>query len=270
MYRFRFIYIVLLVVLIHFGICMGDDNLKNLSQFRIVTTEEPPTNYKDQNKLVGTTVDIIEEIKRYLNLKIDIEVMPWTRSYKIAKEKPNVVIFTAGRTKERIDHGFHFIGPVITRKHALWRKAGNTSGITSIQDIKSMNLFVGSMRGDWRSKFFKGQGVRVQEVGNNEQNILKLLRGRIHLWISSDIEIPPLFNKLGVDMKAIELAYVFKEASSYIMISRDTPKDMVEKWQKAYADIQKSDFFQKASKKWGDILGLKLEFSNDKGFFVKE
>jgi len=269
MYTFKFISIVLLLVFIPFGVCMGDEKKLDFSRIRIVTTEEPPTNYTYQDKLIGTTVDIIEEIKKLLNLNVSIEVKPWARSYKIAKEEPNVVIFTAGRTQERVNHGFYFIGPVITRKHALWRKKGKTFSITSIEDIKTMNLNIGSMRGDWRTQFFKDHGVKVQEVANHELNLKKLLRGRFHLWVSSDIETPTILKKLGHDINEIEIAYVFKEASSYIMLSKDTSKDIVEKWQNAYAAIQKTDFFEKASKKWTHILGLEFGYSKEKGFFVK-
>jgi ABC-type amino acid transport substrate-binding protein len=266
----KFIPVILLCFFIHFGVCMGDELVKKHSQIRIVTTEEPPTNYTYQDRFVGTTVDIIEEIKRYLNLNVTIEVKPWARSYKIAKEVPNVVIFTAGRTQERINHGFFFIGPVITRKHALWSKKGKAYNITNINEIKVQNLNIGSMRGDWRTKFFKDQGVKVQEVANHELNLKKLIRNRFHLWVSSDIEAPPILNKLGYGMNEIEIAYVFKEASSYIMLSKDTSKDIVEKWQKAYTDIQKTDFFEKTSKKWTKILGFKLGYAKKKGFFVKQ
>jgi len=265
MCNFRFILIVLLFVMLHVSICMGND-----SKIRILTTEEPPTNYTYQDKFIGTTVDIVEEIKRFLNIKAKIEVKPWVRSYNIAKKDPNVVIFTAGRTQERIDHGFYFIGPVITRNHALWSKKGSNYKINDINDIKTMNLKIGSMRGDWRTKFFKNLGVNLQEVANHELNLKKLLKGRFHLWVSSDIETPPILKKLGYDVGIIEIAYIFKEASSYIMISKDTSKEIAEKWQNAYTAIQKTDFFEKASKKWSQILGLNLGYSKEKGFFVKQ
>jgi ABC-type amino acid transport substrate-binding protein len=270
MRNLKFISMILLLIFIQFGECIGNEHIQDTSQVRILTTEEPPTNYTFQDKLVGTTIDIIEEIKRLLNLNVRIEVKPWARSYKIAKEEPGVVIFTAGRTQERVQHGFYFIGPVITRKHALWCKKGKTYNVTSINDIKAMNLNIGSMRGDWRTKFFLDQGIKVQEVANHELNLVKLLKGRFHLWVSSDVETPPILKKLGYDMDVIEIAYVFKEAESYIMLSKDTSKDIVEKWQNAFATIQKSDFFEKASKKWSDILGFELGYSKEKGFFVKQ
>jgi len=269
MSKIHFIAVVLFIVFTHIGVCMGYDNTKNNATIRIVTTEEPPTNYTYQEKFTGTTTDMVLEIMRYLNLSIKIEVKPWARSYKIAKDEPNVVIFTAGRTKERIDYGFNFIGPVITRKHVLWRKKDSPVSITSINDIKKMDLNIGAMRGDWRTNFFKDQGIKVQEVANHELNLMKLLKGRFHLWVSSDIEAPPIVNKLGYSMKEIEISYIFKEASSYIMISRDTSKDIVKEWQNAFIEIQKSDFFEKLSKKWSNILGFDLGFTAKTGLYVK-
>jgi hypothetical protein len=269
MINLKFIPIILFIVFIHIGLCMAYDLNKKPSTIRILTTEEPPTNYTYKGKFTGTTTDIVEEIMRYLNLKVNIEVKPWARSYKIAKEEPDIVIFTAGRTQERIDHGFYFIGPVITRKHVLWSKKESSINITCINDIKTMNLNIGAMRGDWRTKFFKDQGIKVQEVANHALNIKKLLKGRFHLWVSSDIEAPPLLSKLGYDMKEIKISYIFKEASSYIMISRDTSKDIVKKLQNAYTDIQKTDFFENLSKKWSRILGFELGYSKETGFYVK-
>jgi polar amino acid transport system substrate-binding protein len=239
------------------------------AQIRIVTTEEPPTNYTYQGKFTGTTTDIVEEIKRRLHIKAKIEVMPWVRAYKYAKKDPNVVIFTAGRTQKRINHGFHFIGPVTTRKHVVWSKKGSTFNIKSFQDIKRKNLQVGAMRGDWRGKLFISKGLRVQRVTDHKQNLLKLLKKRIHLWVSSDIEAPLIAKKAGINMNRIEIAYTFKEAPSYIMLSKDTPIETVRRWKRTYEKIQRTNFFRKKSKKWSRILGFRLGYKNSTGFYIK-
>ncbi len=239
------------------------------AQERILTAEEPPTNYRQNGKLIGTTVDIVKEIKRYLNLNVRIDLWPGARAIRTAKKHPNVVLFTLGRTQDRIDHGYHFIGPVITRNHLLWSKAGSSFNITGIQDIKNKKLILGATRGDWREKFFQDHGLKVQSVTNHELNVRKLLFGRIHLWVSSDIEAPPILDKLGYDMKQIEIAYIFKRSSSYITLSKGTPREMVEKWRDTFTKIQQTDFFDKASKKWSIILGYELQYAADTGFYAK-
>ncbi len=237
---------------------------------RIVTSEEPPTNYySEEGEFTGTTVDIVEEIKRYLDLDVEIEVMPWARSYMIAKEYPNVAIFTAAQTQERIDLGFHFIGPVTTRKYILWAKKGSDFNINSIQDIKDQNLRIGAMRGDWREKYFVDLGLNVEDETNHKLNLRRLLEGSVDLWALSDIEAPLNVKKLGADMEEIEIAYVFKEASSYIMLSKDTPEETVKEWQEAYEEIQKTDFFENASEKWSNILESEVGYTKDTGFFIR-
>ncbi len=251
----------------------GNDSqgIEDVGKMRIVTNEEPPTNYYlEEGEFTGTTVDIVEEIKRYLNLDVEIEVMPWARAYETAKTDPNVVLFTAARTQERIDHGFNFIGPVITRKHVLWSKKGNNFNISSIQDIKEQNLRLGAMRGDWREKYFIDLGFSVDDVTSHKQNLVKLLERGIDLWISSDIEAPPISREVGVSMEEIEIAYIFQEASSYIILSKDTPEETVKEWKKAYTEFQETDFFENASKKWSDILESEVGYTKNTGFFIRK
>lgn len=237
-------------------------------QLRIVTSEEPPTNYTVDGRLTGITTDIVRELMKRLNLNVGIEVMPWARSYRIAKSQSNVVIFTAGKTQSRIEHGFYFVGPVVTRKHLLWSRKGSNYRIKEPQDIPKLNLVMGGMAGDWRTKYFLDRGVAVQTVPNHQQNLLMLLRGRIDLWISSDIEALSITKALALDISKLERAFLIKEASSYIMLSKGTPQEAVDQWQQAFADLRKTDFFNKLATKWADILGYDIKYSPDRGLFL--
>lgn len=240
------------------------------NDLRIVTTVEPPTNYYIDNEIFsGTTTDIIIEMKRYLKLETDIEVLPWARAYAYSLKKPDIVIYTCGKTQERIDHGFHFIGPVITRKHILWSIKGKNININSIKDIKEQNLEITGMRGDWRSEFFSKQGIKVYTVSDHEYSLEILLKGRIDLWISSDIEAPEVAKIVGIDMSELEAVYVFREAPSYIMLSRDSSLENIQQWRSAFMELQKTDFFKKLSGKWSNILGYSIDYDDEKGLFVK-
>ena len=242
----------------------------NAQEIRILTTEEPPTNYTSgSGKITGTTTDIIEAIKKELNITVSIEMMPWARAYKISKNKSNIIIYTASKTQERIDMGFHFIGPVTTRKHILMSKKESDFNIKNLEDVKKQKLTIGTMKGDWRSNYFRKQGFRVDDVPMHEQNIKKLIRKRFDLWATSDIEAPLIAKQAGINISEIKQAFIFKEASSYILLSKNTSSEIVKKWQNAYQKIQATDFFEKTSKKWSAILGFELLYSKNKGFFIK-
>lgn len=246
------------------------DVMKDVGKLRILSADEPPANYySESGEFIGLTVDIMEEIKKYLNLDIETEVMPWARSYKVAQEEPNVILFTASKTQDRIDQGFNFVGPATTRKYILWARKGSDYNIDSIEDIKNQHLKIGTMRGDWREKYFEDLGFDVHNEVDHKMNFINLLEGNIDLWALSDLEVPFDAKREGASMDDIEIAFVFREASSYIMFSEGTSEEIIEEWRGAFEEIQETDFFDIASEKWSEILGMDMGYANEKGFFIK-
>ena len=240
----------------------------NANELRIITNEEPPTNYLDENQeIVGITVDVVKKLKEELKLDTQIEFMPWTKAYNIALEKPNIVIFTGGKTFERIKEGFHFIGPIVTKKHILFSKATKNIEVSTALDIKKQELKIGAMQNDWRSKYFKDKGLIVSDVLNHQENVNKLMLGKIDLLTSSSLEFPFIMKKANISMDKIKDSYTFKEFDSYIMISKETSRKDVKKWKLAFKKLQKTDFFEKTAKKWSEILDINLEYSKAKGFY---
>lgn len=49
------------------------------------------------------------------------------------------------------------------------------------------------------------------------------------------------------------------------MLSRDMPKKIIDQWNQAYLDTQKTDFFEKGVKKWSAILEMDMGFLLKKG-----
>ncbi|MBF0203560.1 MAG: transporter substrate-binding domain-containing protein [Desulfamplus sp.] len=251
-------------------ICFGVVPTVQAGKVRILTTEEAPTNYTRAGEFSGTTTDIVNEIKKKIGEDAPIEVMPWARAYNfIALKTPNVVIFTGGKTQERVGLGFNFIGPVITRKHTLYKTSDNPITINSLDDIKSAKIKVGVMRGDWRAGFFKDNGIEIDESNSHVMNVNKLLGNRFPLIALSDLEIVPVMNEIAQPLDKVKQAFVFKEASSYILLSKGTDKEIIEQWENAFKEIQTTDFFDKASVKWSNILMMDMGYQADKGFYIK-
>lgn len=239
------------------------------AEVRIVTTEEPPTNFTQQGQLLGITTDIVNAIRKELGIHSEIEVKPWARSYLIAKANPNVAIFTAGQTEIREMLGFHFVGPVVSRKHGLWARKDNDYAINQLSDVKKLNLKVGAMRDDWRALHIKEQGILVEEVPAHVHGLKMLLRKRTDLWISSNIEAPVIAQSQQVDMDRIKMVLVFKEAPSYIMLSKGTQPEVVKAWQAAFSKLQQSGFMDQLAEKWSKNLGYKLVYHPEQGIHLE-
>jgi len=262
MKKMRILVLIMISVLFVSNIIAGE--------IRIVTTTEAPTNYISEGKVTGTSTDIVNEIKKYLNEDAKIEVFPWARSYDIAKRESNVLVYTCGKTQERIDLGFTFLGPVITRDHILYKKKGNNITINKIEDIRKQNFTVGALRGSWRGKYFKNENITVEETNTHRSNAKKLFADRIDLWVLSDIEAPSVMKEAGFNMSDLEIAFVFKTSPSYMMFSKNTSPKIIAKWESAFEKIKTTDFYDNATKKWSDILGMDIAYSSEKGFYIKK
>lgn len=239
------------------------------ADMKVVTNESPPTTMTIDGKASGMVTDIVQAIQKEVGSASAVEVLPWARAYDIAKSEPNVAIFTAGKTQERTDLGFSYLGPVFSRKHILYKKKGSPVSIASLEDLKAKKYSVGTLRGDWRSKFFIDQGIKVDEIGDQVANAKKLAANRIDLWVSSDIEAPGYVKSASMGMDDVEVAFVFQVAPSYIMLSKGTSPVTIEQWSKALGKLQHSDFFKRAAKKWSANLGMNFDYAPDKGFYVK-
>lgn len=239
------------------------------TEFSILTSEEPPTNYTEDGKTMGMTIDILNDLKKRIQDTTVVEVQPWARAYQTSKEKPNVMIFTMAKTPERVELGYTFLGPLMFRKHLFYKLRGSSLSVSSLDDIKQKAVDVGAMRGDWRSKALEDANIKVDLVVTHDINIKKLAAGRIPLMILSDLEIGMNAKKAGVNVDLLEPALLLKEGPSFIALSKGTAPEVVAKWQKAYDDYMKSDVPNKLAIKWGGILGTPMSFSAEKGIYVK-
>ena len=260
MKSFKYIFFTILLVLHSFSYA---------DKLRIITTQEAPTNYLNkQNQIVGITTDIVNQIKKELNITSKTQIMTWARAYAIGQQSKNVILFTAAKTKQRKKDGFEFLGPVTTRNQVLYSHKSSKLKNGSINKIKSQNLIIGAMRNDWRANYFKKRALIVSEVSNHSQNLNKLQLNRIDLWATSDLEAPFIAKQKNIDFKDFKEYLIFKEdAHSYILFSKGTSKQTIKQWRKTYYKLQKTDFFEKLAKKWSNILNINLQYSNEKGFY---
>ncbi|GAB7022622.1 substrate-binding periplasmic protein [Salidesulfovibrio brasiliensis] len=233
---------------------------------KVFTDVEAPANYENvEGEPVGTSVDIVREMLKRAGLEGTVTLMPWTRAYEHAKSNGNVMLFTAGKTKEREQLGFHFIGPVISRTHALYKRSGEKLDVESLEDIANKQIVVGGVLGDWRTDYLLSKGVNMDLSTGFDLNIRKIDANRYALIVSSDIEMPALLADENLPMDSFEMALVLKKAPSYIMLSNGTDKEILNRLDAAYEEMVESGFLDKVAEKYSNILGYELVFTPGKG-----
>ena len=237
-------------------------------KLQILTCEEPPMNYQEEGQIEGFTTDIVREIMQRIKPEAVIKMQPWKRVYRTGLENPNVVLFTAARTKER-ENLFHWVGPVVEKRWILFANKGSGFQLKSMEDVRKVRM-IGVMRNDARHRLLINQGFdNIFVTEDHVQGLRMLLKGRVALWASSDFEAFIIANKLGFNTDRIEERFIIKTIQSYILISKNTPLTTVKKWQNAFGQLKKDGFLNSIAKKWAHKTGLPLSVKNGMLAIVK-
>ena len=244
-------------------------------ELQIWTLSEPPGNFvNDNGEITGLSVDYVREIQQRIGNTDEIEMIPWIRIYQTALREPNIVFFSVARTPEREDK-FHWIALVMRKPWALYRKKGSALQIKSLEDAKKVKS-IGVMRGDIRADWLRQQGfTNLDETADHEQNIEKLIRGRVDLIFYSPHGAAHICRKLGIDFNELE-PVLFPHASlSHIAMSKNaTPLETVKLWQETAQQIKDDGTFKQLAEKWAkytrEKAGIEAEVKDGALNFWKE
>jgi polar amino acid transport system substrate-binding protein len=188
-------------------------------------------------ELGGWAVDIVHELMHRTHCRSHIEPMPWARAYAIALDKPDVVLFPATRTEER-DPLFHWVGPLFRVRWCFLARKGSGITIHSLDDARKVGA-IGTYIGDARDRYLTAQGfTNLQRTANDATNYRKLEYGRLDLIVGSGTGLASMADAAGIDPDNFEEVFPLKEVDLYVALSRDTPPETVEAWQKAFRDLR--------------------------------
>lgn len=235
---------------------------------RVVSAVEPPTNYYEGSAFVGISVDIVQAIMTELDEIHPIEVYPWARTFTILERGPNVFGFTAGKTQNRIEAGFQFIGPVVSRTHALYSNKPSAARLRDIRQITQNNMKIGGMRGDWRVLFFEEKGIQVEKTSKHVQSLKKLVNGRIDYWVSSDLELSYHIPKTSNLRHTLTPVYEIAHKPSFIIASPQMPKPLLKRWRTAFETLKVNGTLDKIAQKWADKMELPFRYTPERGIHI--
>lgn len=226
----------------------------------IYTSNEAPMNFEENGSIVGFSTDIVKEIITRTNSTDEIQLVPWARAYKTALVKSNAIVFTMGRTSAR-EALFHWVGPIVQKKWVFYALKKRGVRIKRLSDAKQ--LTVGVVSNDARAEYLKVEGFEsVYEVSDHQIAVNMLLKGRIDLWVSSDFEGPVIIKNSGNKSNDFEITFDIKKIESYIAISKKTPMNIVNKWQKAFSDIKSDGTLNKIAEKWSTLYDMDITGEN--------
>ncbi|MEJ2134243.1 MAG: transporter substrate-binding domain-containing protein [Desulfofustis sp.] len=237
------------ILLLIVSLCFFGGQSPAAEQLTILTENLPPLNYVENGELVGSSVEIVEEIQKRTGSLEPIQVYPWARAYKMALEEENIVLFGMTYTDDR-SQLFKWVGPLATKRDILLARRDALFSITSLEDAKKVER-IGTLRDDVRGKLLEKMGfTNLEPVSDEQKNAQKLALGRIDLWAYKKPGFRTVCKLAEVDPELfVEVAHL-KESELKIAFSKKTSDAIVSRWQKAFADMVQDGTVQRIKDKW--------------------
>lgn len=215
----------------------------------ILTEEYPPFNFTQEGKLTGITTQVVQEITRRLGINDSIEVVPWARGYERLSTEANVVLFSTARTPER-ESLFHWVGPIYSLRFGFYARKADARQIDSMETAKQLDA-IATYRADVGEQTLESLGFPNLDSSNSPQScVRKLMAGRVDLWFFDNIGAPKVAREAGIDPNEIEEVFTYKQNSSYIAFSKQTPPATVQQWQRTLDEIKADGTFHWLAQKW--------------------
>ena len=215
----------------------------------ILTENLPPLNYLDNGRLVGPSVEIVQEIQRRIGSIEKIQVYPWARAYKIALDKENIVLFGTTQTKQR-QQLFKWVGPLAIKRDILLARKEAQITINNLEDAKKVRR-IGTLRDDTRERLLMREGFEnLESVSDEQKNAQKLAMGRIDLWAYKVPGYKTVCRLAGVDPEELVEVYHLRQIAVSIAFSKRTADAVVAKWDSAFKAMEADGTLQRIRGKW--------------------
>ncbi len=222
-------------------------------KLQIITEDFAPFNFRSkEGKITGQSTEIVQEILSRLNLKIDIQLMPWNDGYELALSEPDVVLYSTFRTAER-EELFQWIGPIGADEYVFYALKNSALSINSLEEAKKFSA-IGVVQDDARHQFLKQNNVTNLKLYLNDAECYRALAsGDVDLVVGSSETMAQMARQAGVDPSELKPVYSLRKTPLYIAFNKNTSTDIVKQWQDTLDEMKRDGTFDEINERWGGI-----------------
>ena len=201
----------------------------------LLTENFPPYNMEREGKnfgrdenVEGLATDIVREVFRRSGVDYTLTLrFPWERVYQQGLTKPGYGVFLMSRSAER-EELFKWVGPIASDDWVFLARSDSPITLQTLQDAAQYN--VGSYSGDVITEYLEKHSIASVSALRDQENALKLTRGEIDLWATSDPAARYLAALEGI--KDLKTVLLFNQADLYLALNKETDDALVSKLQK--------------------------------------
>lgn len=215
---------------------------KAQTQVAVITEHAPPLQYFFNGKVEGKTTDIVRALLKEAEIDTKIQIYPWARSFQLALDEPNTLIYPMIRSKEREDR-FIWLGELLTFNLSFISLSNNKHiTINNISDAKNYRLAV--MRDDYIHHLLLQHGFKEQmhfkTVSQFPQLLTLLYAKKIDALIADHDLLIELATTLNYDASLLKEVYKIpdQKLSVHLAANKQSSPELILKLKTAMKKVK--------------------------------
>lgn len=195
-------------------------------------------NFAHDANIQGISADIVREMFKRAGIDYSLTLrFPWDRIYQQTLKQPNHGLFSTTMSEARKPL-FKWVGPIAQYQSVLVGRKNDHPQLDNLEAAKAYRI--GAYQSAAVSQHLARLGFTTQDALRDQENILKLQRGKIDLWATSDPVWRAYAREQGVS--ELEVVLVFDTSQMYLAINKDTPDEVVTRLQAALEQMRSEGF----------------------------
>lgn len=239
-------FIWLLVILITFGSSVRAQD----ETIQLATMNWLPV-YGESLPNGGVFTELTTEAFHRAGYYCDVKFVPWKRALTQAKKGAFGGLMGAVLNEER-KSDFVATDPIMLYEEFLFSRADSQIQYRDYSDLKAYNI--GSIAGVAINSSLVAAGLKVEEIVRTEQNLDKLIRGRIDLLVADSLSIANIIKarpEFAGALRQLTKPLQTSPLPNLISKKRTDYKIIVEKFNKSLKAMRDDGTFDKIAAKHG-------------------
>jgi polar amino acid transport system substrate-binding protein len=177
-----------------------------------------------------------------INHAIQDEV-PWRRAQSEAIDQPNTLISPFARTEGR-ENNWTWIAVILEENMMVYVPPG-ADGPNNVEELAQTGA-IGVVAGGAAQSILESLGISeaMQIVNADEDNVKKMVAGRIEAWLSQGYQAAASLRNAEVSPESVDARFVLRELPLWVATSKQTPPETVEALRAAFGAFVGSPAYQ--------------------------
>lgn len=219
------------------------------AELRLMTEQAPPTSFLRDGQPDGYAVEVVRELIRRTGDDAEIELLPWTRAYFLAKSQADTGLFLVVRTAER-EALFQWVGPILQGSTRFYSLKSRGLRIDSLEDAAQVGTI--ALPKQWYTyETLQHLGFgNLYGVSSPKQMMTMLKHGRVPLIATENLTLHDELASGGLAPEEVQEHLAFLQSYYYIAFSPRTPAALVIRWQRELDGMRRDGSLTAILERW--------------------